>query len=271
MKADPAYGKGVADALGISLSEVSSTSKLNSNCYSFILHLVHQSDMSTPGNMNTTSEMIGHQIIPLFPLGVVLLPQMELPLHIFEERYKVMINECLEQGRIFGVVYYDGTEIRSIGCSAKILNVIKHYEDGRMDIVTLGKTRFVIKTMDQSKIYLQAKVLFFEDERETLFDNDTTLALEVIHLLKDLDQVSETPLDYNSLTGMDLKRLSFFIASTEGFTLEERQRFLEITSPRRRLTKCKEVLKTVIQRIKINLKITKIIGGNGDVEAFLSK
>ena len=221
--------------------------------------------------MNTTSEMIGHQIIPLFPLGVVLLPQMELPLHIFEERYKVMINECLDQDRIFGVVYYDGTEIRSIGCSAKILNVIKHYEDGRMDIVTLGKTRFVIKSMDQSKIYLQAKVLFFEDEPETLFDDDTTLAREVIHLLKDLDQVSETPRDYNLLTGMDLMSLSFLIAGTEGFTLEERQRFLEITSPRRRLTKCKDVLKTVIQRMKINLKITKIIGGNGDVKAFLSK
>jgi len=169
---------------------------------------------------------------------------MELPLHIFEERYKVMINECLEPGRVFGVVYYDGTDIRSIGCSAKILNVIKKYEDGRMDIVTLGKTRFVIKAMDQSKIYLQAKVLFFEDERETLFDNDTTLAREVIHLLKDLYQVSETPRDYNSLTGMDLKRLSFLISSTDGFTLEERQRFLEITSPRRCLTKCKEVLRT---------------------------
>jgi ATP-dependent Lon protease len=123
--------------------------------------------------------------------------------------------------------------------------------------------------MDQSKIYLQAKVLFFEDEREKLFDNDTILAREAIHLLKDLDQVSETPREYNSLTGMDLNRLSFLIASNEGFTIEERQRFLEITSPRRRLTKCKEVLKTVIQRMKINQKITKIIGGNGDVKAFL--
>ena len=221
--------------------------------------------------MNATFENVGHQIIPLFPLGVVLLPQMELPLHIFEERYKVMINECLEQGRIFGIVYYDGTDMRSIGCAAKIINVIKHYEDGRMDIVTLGKTRFVIKTIDQSKIYLQAKVLFFEDEREALLDHDTTLTREVIHLLKDLDQVSETPRDYDSLTGMDLDRLSFLIASTEGFTLEERQWFLEITSPRRRLTKCKEVLKTVIQRRKINLKIIKIIGGNGDVKGFLSE
>ena len=221
--------------------------------------------------MDTTSEMTGHQIIPLFPLGVVLLPQMELPLHIFEERYKVMINECMEEERVFGVVHYDGTAIRSIGCTAKILDVVKQYEDGRMDIMTLGKTRFVIKDMDQSRIYLQAKVLFFEDERETASDNDSILVGEVIHLLKDLDRISETHRDYSSLTDMDLKRLSFLIPSTEGFTLEERQQFLEITSPRQRLTKCTAVLKTVIQRMKINLKITKIIGGNGDVKALLSK
>ncbi len=221
--------------------------------------------------MDTTSEMTGHQIIPLFPLGVVLLPQMDLPLHIFEERYKVMINECLEQDRVFGVVQYDGTDIRSIGCTAKILGVVKQYEDGRMDIVTRGKTRFVIKDMDQSRIYLLAKVLFIEDERETASDDDATLAGEAIHLLKDLDRISETRRDYDSLAGLDLKRLSFLIPSNEGFTLEERQQFLEMTSPRQRLTKCTAVLKTVIQRIKMNLNITKIIGGNGDVKALVSK
>lgn len=108
--------------------------------------------------METTSEMTGHQIISLFPLGVVLLPQLEMPLHIFEERYKVMINECLEQKREFGVVNYDGTNIRSIGCTAEIRGVVKEYEDGRMDIMTQGKTRFVIKDMDQSLIYLQGHI-----------------------------------------------------------------------------------------------------------------
>jgi ATP-dependent Lon protease len=221
--------------------------------------------------MNTTSEMTGHQIIPLFPLGVVLLPQTELPLHIFEERYKVMINECLEQDRVFGVVYYDGTDLRSIGCTAKILGVVKQYEDGRMDIVTMGKTRFVIKDMDQSRIYLQAKVLFFEDEHEATSDNDSTLAGKVVHLLKEFDRISLTDRDYNSLSDMDLNQLSFLIPSIEGFTLEERQQFLEITSPKVRLSKCTAVLKTVIQRMKINLRITKIIGGNGDIKALLSK
>jgi Lon protease-like protein len=221
--------------------------------------------------METTSKMTGHQIIPLFPLGVVLLPHMELPLHIFEERYKIMINECLEQNRMFGVVNYDGTNIRSIGCTANILGVVKEYEDGRMDIITKGKTRFVIKDMDQSRIYLQVKVLFFEDEYEMVSDDDDALAVDIIDLLKDHDRISETRRDYNALTGLDFKRLSFLIPSTEGFTPEERQKFLEITSPRLRLIKCKAILKTVIQRMKMNLKINKIIGGNGDVKALASK
>ncbi|MDH3881544.1 MAG: LON peptidase substrate-binding domain-containing protein [Desulfobacteraceae bacterium] len=219
--------------------------------------------------METTSEMTGHKIIPLFPLGVVLLPHMEMPLHIFEERYKVMINECLEQNREFGVVNYDGTNIRSIGCTAEIRGVVKEYEDGRMDIMTQGNIRFVIKDMDQSRIYLQAKVLFFEDEREMVSDDDAKLAGEIIHLLKDLDRISETRRDYNALAGLDLMRLSFLIPSTEGFTPEERQQFMEITSPRLRLTKCKAILKTVIQRTKMNYKINKIIGGNGDIKALL--
>jgi Lon protease-like protein len=221
--------------------------------------------------METTSKMTGHHIIPLFPLGVVLLPHMELPLHIFEERYKIMINECLEQNRMFGVVNYDGTNIRSIGCTANILGVVKEYEDGRMDIITKGKTRFVIKDMDQSRIYLQVKVLFFEDEYEMVSDDDDALAVDIIDLLKDHDRISETRRDYNALTGLDFKRLSFLIPSTEGFTPEERQKFLEITSPRLRLIKCKAILKTVIQRMKMNLKINKIIGGNGDVKALASK
>ena len=55
--------------------------------------------------METTKPYQREPLIPLFPLGVVLLPQMKMPLHIFEERYKVMINECIDQGKPFGIVY----------------------------------------------------------------------------------------------------------------------------------------------------------------------
>jgi len=75
-------------------------------------------------------------------------------------------------------------------------------------------------------IYLQAKVLFFEDERETASHDDAALAEEIIHLLKNLDRISETHRDYNVLADIDLKSLSFLIPSIEGFTPKERRYFL---------------------------------------------
>ena len=81
--------------------------------------------------------------IPLFPLGLVMLPDMLLPLHIFEDRYKQMILECTGEDKPFGIVLFDGQSIRSVGCMARITKVIKRYDDGRMDIMTRGSQRFV--------------------------------------------------------------------------------------------------------------------------------
>ena len=80
--------------------------------------------------------------IPLFPLGLVLLPQMPLPLHIFEERYKLMIGECLEKNEEFGIVYFNGTDIQAIGCTASIQRVLKRYDDGRAGYLDPGGESF---------------------------------------------------------------------------------------------------------------------------------
>jgi Lon protease-like protein len=77
--------------------------------------------------------------IPLFPLGLVLLPGMALPLHIFEERYKQMISECLAARTSFGIIWFDGQSIHSVGCTARVIKVLHRYEDGRMDILTKGE------------------------------------------------------------------------------------------------------------------------------------
>ncbi|MDM8526717.1 LON peptidase substrate-binding domain-containing protein [Anaerolineales bacterium HSG24] len=93
--------------------------------------------------------------IPLFPLNVVLFPGMMLPLHIFEERYKVMIRECLADGSPFGVVLAKQSEQQtekaevsnkfySIGTTARI-TAVEHLKDGRMNLITVGQDRFVIK------------------------------------------------------------------------------------------------------------------------------
>ena len=110
--------------------------------------------------------MVDQTTIPLFPLEVVLMPSMPLPLHIFEERYKLMIGECLEQDSEFGVVYQKGTEMKDIGCTARIVQVLRRFDDGRLDIMTQGINRFIIESINEERPYFQAKVVYFDDQSE---------------------------------------------------------------------------------------------------------
>jgi Lon protease-like protein len=192
---------------------------------------------------------------------------MDLPLHIFEERYKIMINTCLESGQAFGVVFFDGSAIHKIGCTAEIQSVVRRYEDGRMDILTRGERRFIIKELDESRPFLQASVLFFGDEAEAARVDDGSLKIETLRLLKDLDRLSETRRDYHALAQLDTEMLSFIIPGLEGFTPQERQSFLETTSPRRRLRKCRSALESVFKRMQLSAEIKKAVGGNGDLKA----
>src|SRR5437879_13885792 len=77
--------------------------------------------------------------LPLFPLNVVLLPGAELPLHIFEPRYRAMVKECLEQKSEFGMLLSLTDGVARVGCTAEILEVAKRYPDGRMDILSVGR------------------------------------------------------------------------------------------------------------------------------------
>jgi len=102
--------------------------------------------------------------IPLFPLNTVLFPGTALPLHIFEERYREMVGECLRDEKEFGVVRAEQEQMALVGCTAKILRVTERYADGRMDILCEGGRRFEIDGLDDTRMFLQADVSFFEDE-----------------------------------------------------------------------------------------------------------
>jgi Lon protease-like protein len=102
--------------------------------------------------------------IPLFPLNTVLFPGAALPLHIFEERYRKMVGDCLTEETVFGVVRADGEQMSIVGCTARIVRIVQRYDDGRMDILCEGGKRFEIEGLDESRDYLQADVEFFEDE-----------------------------------------------------------------------------------------------------------
>jgi Lon protease-like protein len=103
-------------------------------------------------------------LLPLFPLDLVLLPGVPLPLHVFEPRYKEMIAECLDEKKPFGVVRASSEGVAEIGCTAEILEVTKRYDDGRMDILTRGVERFEVLQVNDERAFLQAEISVIEDE-----------------------------------------------------------------------------------------------------------
>jgi Lon protease-like protein len=203
--------------------------------------------------------------IPLFPLGLVLLPHMALPLHIFEERYKLMIRECLDQGKAFGIVHVRDSNIERIGCTARITDVLKRYEDGRMDILTKGERRFLITSLDETRPYLRAAVRYIEDDTEPLEQDSLRLGAGAVALLKDLNRLLGRAAGAGPPPSLDLADLSFFVAGHEAFVPDERQELLGSTSPAARLEKVIDLLRKKIETLKAQQEIRRIIGGNGKV------
>jgi Lon protease-like protein len=89
---------------------------------------------------------------------------MPLPLHVFEERYKEMMDDVIPNNGEFGVVLAKDDGIVNIGCTASVVNVMRKYPDGRMDLIASGQRRFMIESLDEDKSYLRAQVAYFDDE-----------------------------------------------------------------------------------------------------------
>jgi Lon protease-like protein len=104
------------------------------------------------------------RLIPLFPLQVVVFPRTRLPLHIFEERYKKMISEAIRDSSEFGIVLAKEEGIVNAGCTVGVEKLLQMYPDGRMDILTRGRQRFEIESLDEEMDFLRANVSFFDDD-----------------------------------------------------------------------------------------------------------
>ena len=104
------------------------------------------------------------EMLPLFPLRAVLFPRTQIPLHIFEDRYKEMIGEAIRNKSEFGIVLSAEKGIVGTGCTAVVEEVTQTYPDGRMDVITCGKRRFEIVGLNEDKDYLQGDVNFFDDD-----------------------------------------------------------------------------------------------------------
>lgn len=181
------------------------------------------------------------ELLPLFPLNTVLFPSMVLPLHIFEERYKLMINTCLAQDKPFGVVLiYSGTEVggpaipHPVGTVARIANW-EWLPDGRMNILCVGDSRFRIIDYAKPELpYLEGLVEFWDDEPPDyqelpkLIDNVSHSFIDYLTLIMSLaDQAM--PISQLQLPE-DPSMLSYHIASNLQIEVNERQELLEEAS-----------------------------------------
>jgi Lon protease-like protein len=202
--------------------------------------------------------------LPLFPLDIVLFPDMLLPLHIFEERYKEMIGECLQTKTAFGIIYAHDETVEEIGCTAEISKVIKRYPDGRMDILILGRQRFQILFLDSGKAYLQGNV-------EPLYDLDATRepssekAARVLNLYEQAYRLlnRNNPEELN--LGSSYAGLSFKVASVLYLRNDIKQEILVSRSEDDRLDILSEHLEKIIPQIREAEQAAKRAGSNGNL------
>lgn len=190
-------------------------------------------------------------VIPLFPLSVVLFPHMPLPLHIFEERYRAMMRDCREAGTGFGIVAIrEGLEVgrvaspHAVGTLAQ-LRTVEELDDGRFNIMVVGKTRYRIRSISARKPYLTAEVEYLED---TVADEDISVPLgrrvsrafrRYADQLREL--ADETPAELELPEDPEL--LSYLVAATLQVETRHKQRLLEVDSAADRLSGCLVLLR----------------------------
>lgn len=193
-----------------------------------------------------SSSSIAVRELPLFPLPeVVLFPGRPLPLHIFEFRYRIMMNTILESDRRFGVLMWDPVQGQpaSVGCCAEIIH-FQRLPDDRMKILTLGQQRFRVLEYVREKPYRVGLVEWIEDQPT---DKDlNTMASQVGQLLRDVvrlhskltDQKIELPENLPDLP----TELSYWVASNLAGVASEQQSLLEMQDTAKRLEREAEIL-----------------------------
>jgi Lon protease-like protein len=207
------------------------------------------------------------ELLPLFPLGIVLLPGARAPLHIFEERYKEMIGEAIARSSEFGVVLAMNEGIAKVGCSAVVEHVLRRYPDGRLDIVVRGQERFEIESLDQEKAYLRARVSYFGDEpsAEAATESLQRRARQALRQLRDEDSMGESEAGHDEgrlLEEQSAENLSFHLAQAID-DLDFRQQLLVMRSEAERLQRIIDFLPEYMDRRRQILHMKSVAPRNG--------
>jgi Lon protease-like protein len=197
--------------------------------------------------------------IGIFPLGVVLLPGERVPLHIFEERYKELISECLEMEREFGIVLAEGSGVRAVGTTAAVVEVLERFPDGRMDIVVQGRTRFRVDRITEGRSFMTARV----EDLEDVDDGDDPTREETARCLTAYRHVVEAADAEPGELDLVAESLAFEIAGRVDFGAELKQDLLETRSERERVVRLTELLEAAADLVRTQRTLKERARGNG--------
>ena len=180
---------------------------------------------------------------PLFPLQIVVLPGEVVPLHVFEERYKTMVGECLDEEREFGIVWMSDDGLRKVGCTVSITELLERTEDGRMNILTLGSAPFRLVRRVEDMPYPAGDIELLDDTAE---ESDEAAGDEARERYAELlERVTDARPEAAELAEMS----AYAMAATVELPLPAKQTLLEQRSEDERLRAVGELLGAAMKRL----------------------
>jgi Lon protease-like protein len=205
---------------------------------------------------------------PLFPLGIVALPGESLPLHVFEDRYKQMIERCLsaEPGSVereFGIVWLSEQELKDVGCACEIERVLERMDDGRLNILARGTRPFRLLERQDDFPYPAGVVEFLADEDECEQpDAGEVAGASARELYGELvEQATDRQLGAEEVAAMD----AYEMAGTVEFGTDAKQELLELRSESARLRLLALLLRAAIKRLELIDRAQARAQSNGKV------
>jgi Lon protease-like protein len=199
------------------------------------------------------------QDFPLFPLGIVALPTESVPLHVFEHRFRTMIEECLEGESEFGIVWLSEEELKPVGCACEIERVLDREDDGRFTILVRG-TRVFRLLERQDDLPYPAGIVEFLEEQEEPFDKEAASEAKELY-----GELVETATD-RTLSDQELGALgAYSMAATVDFGVEAKQELLELRSENARLRLLTLLFRAAIKQLELSERAQTRAHSNGKV------
>ncbi len=224
--------------------------------------------------MSEASELVnGVRELPLFPLGVVLFPGVPLPLHIFESRYRQMLNDIRASNSLFGLSYFDPSVSEretpapgSVGCVAKVTDT-QSFADGRSNILTMGVIRYRIdEYFDRGDPYLVARVSYFadeEDDAEAVQESAHEVADTFTRIARAVRTINDERANLPDITDTEPERLSFLVAAAMEVDTDVKQELLELRSTGERLRRLQDILARAVSGYEERARVHNLAKGNG--------